>query len=132
VRGAALLVLLAVADVGCATGGRVLMSDGYQRTMLASSTALVTCDWGMTRWMPETGAYENGYAELNPLLGRKPSTTTIDTVFVVALVAHVGAYKYLPKWARAWWYTTVTAVEAANVAYFNPSGVCGDFGALGR
>lgn len=108
------------------------MSDEYQRGMLAASTALVTCDWGMTRWMPKTGAYERGYVELNPLLGRTPSTTTVDAVFVLALAAHVRAYPLLPRWARAWWYTTVTVLEAANVAYFNPSGVCGDLGRLGR
>lgn len=122
--------MVAAITAGCASGRRVMMSDEYHRTMLASSTALVACDWGMTRWMPATGAYERGYVELNPLMGRNPSTSTVDAVFVTALVANVAVYPLLPKWARAWWYTSVTVLEAANVAYFNPSGVCGDLGAI--
>lgn len=124
------LLLAALVATGCATGRRVILSDAYQRATLASSTALIACDWGMTRWMPATGAYERGYVELNPLLGRQPSLRTVDTVFVTGLVANVVAYPLLPRWARAWWYTTVTVLEAGNVALFNPRGVCGDFGGL--
>lgn len=127
--GKLILVLLLLTS---ACSRSFVLGDGYRRTMLATSSALVVCDWGMTRWMPKSGAYEDGFVELNPLLGRQPSTRTIDAVFVVALAAHVGAYRFMPKWMSAWWYTTVTAVEAANVAYFNPSGVCGDFGRVGR
>lgn len=107
-----------------------MMDDRWHRTTLATSTALIACDWGMTRWMPKTGAYDRGYAELNPLMGERPSTTTVDLVFVAALTANVAAYPYLPKWARAWLYTSVTVLEAANVAAFNPAGVCGNFGAI--
>jgi hypothetical protein len=40
---------------------------------LATCTAAIACAWGITRWMPKTGADESGYAELNPLMGRNPS-----------------------------------------------------------
>lgn len=124
------MVVVGAAICGSACSPRVIMKDRWHRATLVASTALIACDWGMTRWMPATGAYERGYVELNPLLGRKPSVGQVDAVFTVALLAHVAAYPQLPKWARAWWYTTVTAVELANVAAFNPAGVCGDVGAL--
>lgn len=130
--GAAMTGLVSIAiafALGCSPG--IVVTDRWHRATLVASSALIVCDWGMTRWMPKSGAYERGYVELNPLLGRTPSAHTIDTVFFVALFAHVVAYPFLPRWARAWWYTTVTALELANVAYFKPSGVCGDFGTIG-
>jgi hypothetical protein len=42
------------------------------------------------------------------------------------------SYFVLPKWAKAILYTSTTALEAGNIAYFNPIGVCGDFGAVGH
>jgi hypothetical protein len=117
---------------GCAAGSRAIMSDEYQHSMLAASTALIACDWGMTRWMPQTGAYERGYVELNPLLGRTPSTARVDATFAIALAAHVAAYPLLPGWARSWWYTTVTALDLANIVMFDPVRPCGNFGELGR
>lgn len=127
-RYASICAAIAITVAGCCP--HAIMSDRWHRATLASSTALIACDWGMTRWMPKTGAYERGYVELNPLLGRRPSATTIDVVFILAITANVAAYPYLPKWARAWWYTTATALEVGNVLTFNPSGVCGDFGAM--
>lgn len=102
-----------------------------QRVLLATSTAAIACDWGMTRWMPRTGAYEKGFAELNPIMGRNPSLTQIDVVFASLLIANVASNWVLPRWAKAVLYTTTTVVEAGNIAMFNPSGVCGDFGAIG-
>ena len=109
---------------------RAIMTDRGQRVLLATSTAAIACDWGMTRWMPKTGAYERGYAELNPIMGRNPSLGQIDAVFAGLIVANVASYFVLPKWAKAILYTSTTALEAGNVALFNPAGVCGDFGAL--
>lgn len=115
---------------GCSP--RWIMKDRGQKVLLATSTALVACDWGMTRWMPKTGAYERGYSELNLLMGSNPSLEQVDAVFALSLAGLVAAYPILPRWARAWLYTSVTVLEAANVAYFNPSGICGDFGAVGH
>lgn len=125
------MLLIVVMVAGCSS--QTMLSKRYQRITLTSSSALVVCDWGMTRWMPETNAYDRGYVELNPIVGRNPSTAKVDAIFAIALAAHIATYKIdaIPDWAKSWWYTTVTVVEAANVLYFNPSGVCGDFGAIG-
>jgi hypothetical protein len=58
--------------------------------------------------------------------------TQVDAVFAGLIVANVASYFVLPKWAKAILYTSTTALEAGNIAYFNPSGVCGDFGAVGH
>lgn len=129
-RGALAFAVLAFLASACSP--RAIMTDRGQRVLLATSTAAIACDWGMTRWMPKTGAYETGYAELNPLMGRNPSLTQIDAVFAGLLVANVASWFVLPKWAKAIVYTSTTALEAGNIAMFNPSGVCGDFGAVGH
>ncbi len=110
---------------------RWILKDRGQKVLLATSTAAIACDWGMTRWMPKTGGYEMGYAELNPIMGRNPSLGQIDAVFVGLIAANLASYWVLPKWAKAILYTSVTGLEAGNIAMFNPSGVCGDFGAIG-
>lgn len=130
-RMAAVLVLVLV-SVAPATGCGEMLTKRGQRILLATSTAAIACDWGMTRWMPRTGAYEKGYAELNPIMGRNPSTAQIDVVFAGLLIANVASYYVLPRWAKGILYTSTTAIEGGNIALFNPSGVCGDFGALGH
>lgn len=124
------MLMLCVLVSACSP--RAILTDRGQRVLLATSTAAIACDWGMTRWMPRTGAYERGYVELNPIMGRNPSLTQIDAVFTGLIIANVASYWLLPRWAKAILYTSTTALEAGNIAMFNPAGVCGDFGAIGQ
>lgn len=125
----ALVMVFVAALSGCTK--QVLFGDRTQKVLLATSTAAIACDWGMTRWMPRTGAYEKGFKELNPIMGQNPSLAQIDFVFAGLIAANLVSYKVLPPWARFILYSSTAFSEAVNIAMFNPSGVCGDFGAIG-
>jgi len=115
---------LPIAALLLATGCSGILSPSWHRATLATSTLAIACDYGMTRWM--ANHYADGYRELNPLMGERPSAGKVDAVFAVSLVLNAALYPFLPSWAKSEYYTTATVAEAANVAIFTPgSHVCG-------
>lgn len=85
-----------------------------QRSWYVASNIMLLADWTTTRDM--TRRYDEGYHELNPLLGTRPNTRRVDLHFVTALVAHYFITDYLQGRDREIYLYTITAVEGAVVA----------------
>ena len=109
IKTTVLLVLLS----GC-------FSRNKQTIAYAAGQAAIMCDWAMTRWMADR--YDQGFVELNPILGRRPSPTTIDAVTIGALAVNTAIYAFAPNWFRAGWLPYVAILETANNLWFNPDG----------
>ena len=60
-------------------------------------TALLVLDWGQTRYI----ARSDQYHEVNPLLGRNPSTGDVDKYFAGSILLYNAMAYYLPpKWSK--------------------------------
>jgi len=109
-RGA---LLLAVA-VAVLVAGRADALDRWtwqDTAWEAGFAALVLVDVGQTRW-----AMQNGWEEGNPLLGKHPTDTQLNTLAVAVPLAHAAVSTLLPAgpWRRGWQVFTV-GVEAHAV-----------------
>ena len=62
----------------------------------ASAMALMAVDWGQTRYI----AQHPEYYEVNPILGRHPSTKAVDLYFVGAMIVHPVISYLLPSKAE--------------------------------
>ncbi len=85
-----------------------------QKRWYVASNVLLVADWSTTRDM--TRRYDEGYRELNPLLGSRPSTNKLDLYFVTVLIGHYFMTDYLQGRNREIYLYTVTGVEGAAVA----------------
>ena len=85
-----------------------------QRRWYVASNVLLVADWGTTRDM--TRRYNEGYRELNPILGSRPSTDKLDLYFVTVLIGHYFATDYFKGRDREIYLYTITGVEGAAVA----------------
>ena len=83
----------------------------------------LVADWGQTRSI----AYHPEYHENNPILGRHPSVSRVDTWFIGALAVSNGIMIALPKKYRPYYAGTVTAVETYLVVHNNSIGLKIDF-----
>ena len=84
-----------------------------QRQWYVASNVLLLADWSTTRDM--TRRYNEGYRELNPILGSRPSTDKLDLDFVTVLIGHYFATDYFKGRDREIYLYTITAVEGAAV-----------------
>jgi len=89
--------------------------------LMAADTALLTVDWGQTRYF---ATHPGGFHEINPLLGRHPSESTVNDQFAAAIPAYWLSVWMLPpredhgykRWFnRRTFEVLVTAGESANV-----------------
>jgi hypothetical protein len=72
---------------------------------------LKAVDYGQTRSISKDPAYY----EINPLIGRDPSTGDVNRYFLASTVGHVLVAHFLPgKWRRIWQYVWITG-QAATV-----------------
>ena len=85
-----------------------------QRQWYVASNVLLVADWSTTRDM--TRRYNEGYRELNPVLGPKPSTDKLDLYFVTVLIGHYFLTDYLRGRDREIYLYTITGIEGAAVA----------------
>lgn len=83
--------------------------------MLVASDAAIVCDLSQTLWMADGGKYDRGLTELNPVLGRTPSTERIIATNIAALATNTAAYFVLPKKWRPYYFMSVVLVEGGNV-----------------
>lgn len=73
----------------------LVLTACVNQASLATSTALIACDWEQTRSMAEHGW--RGWAERNPILGEEPTTTEVDLYFAAVTLANLGLYFITPK-----------------------------------
>jgi hypothetical protein len=85
-----------------------------QRQWYIASNVLLLADWSTTRDM--TRRYDEGYRELNPILGSRPSTDKLDLYFITYLIGHYFLTDYLQGRNREIYLYTITGVEGAAVA----------------
>ena len=69
----------------------------------------------------------DSYREINPLLGRHPSTAKVNALFIVNTVLHPMITHYLPKKYRVWWQGLSITVNGAFVAHNFSIGIKMDF-----
>ena len=69
--------------------------DQSTRTMFVASSIAITADWATTRNM--TRRYNEGYYELNPILGKHPTRTEVDVYMIGMLVANYYITDWLPN-----------------------------------
>jgi len=88
--------------------------DLETKTMFVASSIAITADWATTRNM--THRYDEGYRELNPILGDYPSTSQVDAYMIGMLVTNYFITDWLPKEHRIFYlsYRTVTHGAAAH------------------
>jgi len=78
----------------------------------ATSAIALANDWSTTRDM--THRYNEGYHELNPILGRNPSRDRVDLHFLIAIPAvYLIADNIESDINRTRWLQLVTIVEGA-------------------
>ncbi len=63
------------------------------RVLLFLSSTLLLMDWGQTRYI----AQSSDFWDINPILGRHPSTTTVDTYFASAMLGNFFAGRIIPQ-----------------------------------
>ena len=80
-------------------------------TMVASEATLV-CDWRQTHHAAEQ--QWRGTWEGNAIMGRAPSTTTVDFYFIGAALA-LAAVHFLPERMQPFIYGATTAAEAVTI-----------------
>jgi len=65
------------------------------------STGLQIIDWGTT--LDAVDREDEGYRELNPLIGRHPSRGTVNTYFTISIVSNILLSHFLSNDGRKWW-----------------------------
>lgn len=101
--------------LSCATAqaGYTDWTDEQRAWYWASNTAIVA-DWATTRNMSRR--WSEGYHEVNPFLGRQPTTQRVDLHFVTCLVAHYFVTDWFKGDNRTLYLQIMTAGESALVA----------------
>jgi len=69
-------------------------------------------DWRQTRW-----ATQNGYEEMNPVIGRHPSTERVDAYFLGTQILHPIITHYLPSRWRPIWQSFSLGFNCATVGH---------------
>src|SRR5262245_1850875 len=112
------ILVLVLTTSGC-SGARALTIVNHGG-LVAQSTALV-CDWGQTRRAAALAATGENWRsdtpyESNPIMGGRPTTSTIDLYFFAALGLSAAAWRVLPRRWRFLVPVAVLALEADPIA----------------
>jgi predicted secreted Zn-dependent protease len=97
--------IIATQIAGCAT---IQWSKADTVRQLAF-TSLLVVDWVQTRNNASDGW--QGVKELNPILGSKPDTTTVDLYILGAMLGHFAVSIALPPKYRSHWQMFWIGVE---------------------
>jgi hypothetical protein len=95
-----LLLLLALVVF---TPTNTLAADKWStqdKSLEATYQVLHFIDWRQTRYIAKN---PDDYYEMNPILGKHPSTTTVDLYFIAGAILHPIVTHYLPEKYRPWW-----------------------------
>lgn len=85
-----------------------------QRQWYVASNAMILADWSTTRDL--TRRYDEGYRELNPILGSHPSIGRVNVHFVSALIGHYFLTDWLDGDNRTFYLQLITVSEGAITA----------------
>jgi len=70
------------------------------KSLEATWQVLHFIDWRQTRTIAK---HPDDYYEMNPILGKHPSTTEVDIYMISGAILHPIITHYLPKKYRPWW-----------------------------
>ena len=76
-------------------------------------------DWGQTRYI----ANHEQYTENNAILGKHPSTQSIDKYFMTTIALTNGIAYYIPDKYQNNWYITVGTLEGLTVIHNKSIGI---------
>ena len=121
------ILVLVVILGGCGASGLTIANG----TALGVSSASLLCDWAQTRRASDAGWTMQH--EQNPIMGRDPSSRTVDAYFLGAAALNVLAWRLMPRRWRVVIPSIVFVVQAdsirSNIAESRPGwtdmGVCG-------
>lgn len=99
--------LLALLTTGCANA---YVNSGA----LAASTLAVACDWGQTRWAASRG-WTGGRWEGNPIMGPRPSASTVDMYFAFTALMNAAIWLVAPERARVVMPSAVVIAEGEQI-----------------
>ena len=81
-------------------------------------------DWRQTRWIAK---HPDDYCELNPILGKHPSTTEVDLYFIGTALLHPLITDLLPEKYRPIWQGITIGMSATCVGWNFSLGIGFDF-----
>ncbi len=117
-----LLLALVVFTPYCA-GGRNKWST-QDKTLEGTYQVLHVLDWGQTR---DIAKNPDKYYEMNPILGKHPSTTEVDIYFITTAILHPIVTHLLPNTWRPWWQGITISVSGVCVVNNFAVGIKMDF-----
>jgi hypothetical protein len=94
------------------------------KTMQATYLTLKFIDWRQTRTIAKN---PDDYYEMNPILGRHPSTTEVDIYFATTAILNTVITHYLPSKYRPWWQGISITVSGTCVVNNFAVGIKMDF-----
>jgi hypothetical protein len=94
------------------------------KTLQATYLTLKFIDWRQTRTIAKN---PDDYYEMNPILGKHPSTTEVDIFFASTAILHSIVTHYLPSKYRPWWQGITITVSGACVINNFAVGIKMDF-----
>jgi hypothetical protein len=99
------------------TSAQADMSDwtNEQKGWYAAGVIFIVTDWATTRDLSRR--YHEGYHEVNPILGRQPSTRQVDQYFALSLLTHYLIADHLSSKNRTIYLKVVTVGQAAVTAH---------------
>ena len=89
------------------------------KTLFATSTALLVADWGQTRYISK----HPDYYETNPLLGEHPSTSRVDNYFAGVLIGNFLLTHFLSAKYRNYFQILLIGSELRAVSNNHAIGV---------
>jgi hypothetical protein len=96
--------------------------DEWSKRDIALESAWITLniiDWSQTRYISK----HPEFYESNPILGRHPSISAVDTYFAAGTLLHIGVTHILPSKYRPYWQMITIMGSGACVINNNRIGV---------
>ena len=93
----------------------VLAADPWTRADTYREVAYViitTADWSQTL---QSADHPEKWTEMNPILGKHPSRSRVNTLIPLGMVLHAGIAYILPRPYREWWQYAWIGIETAAV-----------------
>ena len=105
-------------------------ADPWTRTDTAYEIAYQVADymdWRQTREFTQASYYTLGNYELNPIMGKHPSHTTVNETFLIGSIGHYAISRMLPAKARHIWQYVTIGFESGVVGHNYQIGIRAKF-----
>jgi hypothetical protein len=86
-----------------------------------TQTSLNVVDWAQTRYISRNP--DRYWEETNPILRGNPSTSSVDTYFLIAIPLKFAISYILPQPYRRIWQTTNIGINGRNIIHNNSIGI---------